>query len=169
MNQKQSIYLGAMWWVPLILVLLGIDLASKLYAQQQAWYSLSVIPELLSLQLTFNSGIAFGFFSDSQAWFKSVLIAGSLFAVGYFFYWLLKDGKDKIVGFSLSLLIAGAMGNLFERITVGVVTDFLHLHIYSYSLFIFNLADFYISIGFIMLIFHQVFMDRSEDKERAHL
>ena len=61
--------------------------------------------------------------------------------------------KNKI---SLSLIASGAIGNVLDRINDGSVTDFLHLEIYNYSLFVFNLADAFITIGAILIIYFEI-------------
>ena len=56
---------------------------------------------------------------------------------------------------ALSFITGGAIGNVLDRINDGSVTDFLHLKIYNYSLFIFNLADAFITIGAILIIYFE--------------
>ena len=56
---------------------------------------------------------------------------------------------------ALSFIVSGAIGNVLDRINDGSVTDFLHLKIYNYSLFVFNLADAFITIGAILIIYFE--------------
>ena len=56
---------------------------------------------------------------------------------------------------ALSFIVSGAIGNVLDRINDGSVTDFLHLKIYNYSLFVFNLADAFITIGAVLIIYFE--------------
>ncbi len=60
--------------------------------------------------------------------------------------------NNKIISLSFTVIIAGAIGNLFDRISRGYVVDFLDFNISSYHWPAFNLADSYISIGFIVIM-----------------
>ena len=57
---------------------------------------------------------------------------------------------------ALSIITAGAFGNILDRINDGQVTDFLHLEILNFSFFIFNLADAFITIGAILIIYFEI-------------
>ena len=56
---------------------------------------------------------------------------------------------------AMSFIVSGAIGNVLDRINDGSVTDFLHLKIYNYSLFVFNLADAFITIGAVLIIYFE--------------
>ena len=56
---------------------------------------------------------------------------------------------------AMSFIVSGAIGNVLDRINDGSVTDFLHLKIYNYSLFVFNLADAFITIGATLIIYFE--------------
>ena len=56
---------------------------------------------------------------------------------------------------AMSFIVSGAIGNVLDRINDGSVTDFLHLKIYNYSLFVFNLADAFITIGAALIIYFE--------------
>ena len=131
-----------------------MDLLTKFLIRNNNIQELVVLEGILTFDLTYNTGIAFGLFSDYTI-FTYVL---SLFV----FIWLIVQIKDideqGIELYSLVLILSGAVGNLGERgwnlITNndGRVTDFVEL------LFIpsFNLADTYISIGIVLLLFSEI-------------
>jgi signal peptidase II len=69
---------------------------------------------------------------------------------------LLVKEKVQIAKFALSLITAGALGNIIDRFIDGKVTDFLHLEFGSLSFFIFNLADAFITLGAILIIYFEL-------------
>ena len=62
----------------------------------------------------------------------------------------------RVSALALSLIIAGALGNIVDRIIDGRVTDFLHLEVADFSFFIFNLADAFITLGAILIIYFEL-------------
>lgn len=94
---------------------------------------------------TRNTGIAFGQFQDRQV----IVIALSLVAIGWIFvYFARSGGRHPLLPVALGLLAGGALSNLFDRITQGYVTDFLHLDNFP----VFNLADTAITVGVVLLL-----------------
>ena len=69
---------------------------------------------------------------------------------------MLVKEKVQIAKFALSLIIAGALGNIIDRFIDGKVTDFLHLEIFNNSFFVFNLADAFITIGAVLIIYFEI-------------
>ena len=76
------------------------------------------------------------------------------------------DEKDDLKKKSILLIIAGALGNFFDRLPYGVVTDFLHFKPFDFSLFIFNFADAYITIGAIIFIFSELILLKSKNESK---
>ena len=70
---------------------------------------------------------------------------------------LLNNENESFKKLALSMITGGALGNIFDRIPDGYVTDFLHLKIYEFSFFIFNPADAFITIGAVTLIYLELF------------
>ncbi|MDD5432203.1 MAG: signal peptidase II [Candidatus Omnitrophica bacterium] len=105
--------------------------------------SIPIINGIFHLSLVHNKGAAFGILKNQVPF----LIATSLFTI-ILFYFALKDNKHKIFYcVSLSLVLAGALGNLIDRVRVGYVIDFLDFRIWP----VFNIADSAITIGAVML------------------
>ena len=71
-----------------------------------------------------------------------------------------KDFKKKI---ALSFITGGAFGNILDRINDGKVTDFLHLKVMDFSFFVFNLADLFITIGAILIIYFEIIYRIKDD------
>ncbi|MDP9147185.1 MAG: signal peptidase II [Acidobacteriota bacterium] len=148
-------------WLWLTLAIVILDRATK------AWFEVSteegwrheVIHHFIYLVHSTNPGIAFSFFADSTSpWLKTILIAGSII-VACILTWLLVAGKTggPMTFAGLALLIAGAAGNVTDRILHGVVTDFLEVWIGSYRWPAFNVADSAITIGAILVILDVLF------------
>jgi len=130
-----------------IFFLIVIDLVSKFLAEENLVYgkAIPLIP-ILDLLLVFNSGIAFSIFDFNNNVFSFGLSIFGLMIVAYL-HSMYKSEESSINRLSLILIIAGALGNIIDRLPDGVVTDFLFFHIGNTSFFIFNFADAFISIG----------------------
>jgi signal peptidase II len=131
----------------IIFFLIVTDLVSKFIAEENLVFgqAIALIP-ILDLLLVFNSGIAFSIFDFNNNLFSFGLSLFGLIIVGYI-HSLYKSEDSSINRLSLILIIAGALGNILDRLPDGVVTDFLFFHVGNTSFFIFNFADAFISIG----------------------
>ena len=131
----------------LILLLITLDLISKLMAEQYLEFGQSVplIP-ILDFFLVYNSGIAFSILDINNKLLSFGLSILGVLIVGYLNS-LYRVQESSIYQVTFILIISGAMGNILDRLVDGVVTDFLYLHIGNTSFFVFNLADAFISIG----------------------
>ncbi|MBL6822249.1 MAG: signal peptidase II [SAR86 cluster bacterium] len=147
-----------------IFFLIAIDLASKFIAEEQLNFG-QVIPliPILDLLLVFNSGIAFSILDFNNSFLSFGLSLIGLLIVAYL-HSLYKNEESSINRFSLILIISGALGNIFDRLPDGVVTDFLFFHLGETPFFIFNFADAYITIGavlFFLMEFKKFLQNRS--------
>jgi signal peptidase II len=141
----------------LILFLAGLDQAVKAVIARTVdlYENLTVIPGFFNLTRIHNRGAIFGAFNHmgNQTVF-AVLTAASLLALGLVIYYFFKTPpSDRLAKISLSLILAGALGNLVDRITRGYVIDFLDFHIRGAHWPFFNVADSCISIGAVLMIF----------------
>ena len=130
-----------------ILLLITLDLISKLIAEQYLEFGQSVplIP-ILDFFLVYNSGIAFSILDINNKLLSFGISILGVLIVGYLNS-LYRVQESSIYQVTFILIISGAMGNILDRLVDGVVTDFLYLHIGNTSFFVFNLADAFISIG----------------------
>lgn len=147
-----------------IFFLIAIDLASKFIAVEQLNFgqAIPLIP-ILDLLLVFNSGIAFSILDFNNSLLSFGLSLIGLLIVAYL-HSLYKNEESSINRFSLILIISGALGNIFDRLPDGVVTDFLFFHLGETPFFIFNFADAYITIGavlFFLMEFKKFLQNRS--------
>ena len=135
-----------------ILVLVALDIFSKYLAKQflELEEMIPMIPSL-DLLLVFNSGIAFSMLDFDNAFTRYGLSIIGFILVAYL-YSMLRKEEAVINYWALILIIAGALGNLLDRMVDGLVTDFLYFHVDQFSFFIFNLADAFISTGAVIFI-----------------
>ncbi len=105
-----------------------------------------------------NSGIAFGLFGAPPIFFKRILLSSvNIIVFIIVIVMLLKERKiSSITVVGLSLLGAGALGNLRDRLFFGYVTDFIDFHIGMHHYPAFNIADACITIGVLILIVHRI-------------
>tara|TARA_A100001037_G_C14821341_1_gene487838 strand:- start:200 stop:691 length:492 start_codon:yes stop_codon:yes gene_type:complete len=141
----------------LIFLLVVLDLFSKDYAANNFLFaqSYSTFIPFIDFLLIYNSGIAFGIFDGYGNLASNLLLIITIFILIYLIRLLVKE-EVKIAKFALSLIIAGALGNIIDRFIDGKVTDFLHLEFGSFSFFIFNLADAFITLGAILIIYFEL-------------
>ena len=106
--------------------------------------SLPVIPHVLHMTLVHNTGIAFGFFKDQGIVFIIIpVIAIVLLIYNIYYFKSNNEQLTRLYVFAFSLILAGAIGNLIDRITCGYVIDFIDFRIWP----VFNIADSAITIG----------------------
>lgn len=116
--------------------------------------SVTLLP-FLDLIVTNNSGIAFSIFSTSGDFMQLMLILVILCALLFLFNEF-RNSRIPIQKNALIFILAGGVGNFIERVYRGAVTDFLHLRIETFSFFIFNIADLFISVGAVVIIFQWI-------------
>ena len=118
------------------------------------------VTSFLNLNLIWNKGIAFGLFSfDEKNYYNYMSILIVIITIIVFFLMIRSKGKEKI-GFSM--IVGGSLGNLFDRLVYSSVPDFIDMHINNYHWFIFNVADIFITIGVMLLIYSEIYL-----KEKA--
>jgi len=131
-----------------------LDILSKNFIQKKIIYGEQVeITSFLSIVHFQNTGAAFSFLSDQGGWQRYFLIAISLLAVLYI-PWLINQYKKNIlIVIGLLLILGGAIGNLYDRISYGYVIDFIYLHIDEFYWPAFNVADSAISLGVLLFLY----------------
>ena len=107
--------------------------------------------KFLNISLIWNEGIAFGLLSFNEKIIYNLLTIIILIIILIIFFMVLKSyGLKK---YSLLMILGGALGNVYDRIFYGAVPDFIDFHVQNFHWFIFNVADIFITIGVIFMIF----------------
>jgi signal peptidase II len=164
-------------WMAVVVVLL--DQLTKYIATDQLVYQQPV--ELITgfnFTLMHNYGAAFSLFSEHsgwQRWFFSIIAIGV--SIGIVVWIRRLPPEHKLTAISLSLILGGAIGNVWDRLTLGYVIDFVDVYYSAGSCFIgfyklgsechwpaFNIADSAISVGAVLLIFDSIRTARAEHK-----
>ena len=134
-------------------LVLVLDLLTKRWVEAALFYGEQIpLTGFFNLVLTYNAGAAFSFLSDAggwQRWFFSVVAVGASMLI---IYLLRKHATDQLFCLALSLILGGALGNLWDRVTLGHVVDFLDFHVAGYHWPAFNIADSAIFLGAALLI-----------------
>lgn len=113
-----------------------------------------VIPHFFDIVRSQNPGVAFGLFAQSDLRFRSVILIGfSVVAILVLAVLLTRIRRwDRPTGIGVALVFGGALGNVYDRIHTGTVTDFLDFYFRAYHWYTFNLADTAICVGAGLLI-----------------
>lgn len=161
-------------WLWLTLAVVFLDRATKAWIESrpEEYFPHTVIQGFLDIIRSHNPGIAFSFFADSSSSaMRYVLIFGSVVIIGII-AWLLV-GSRHVSAWSaagLALLLAGATGNVTDRMIHGAVTDFLQvwLRFVPFRIFnpwpTFNIADSAVTVGAILIVFDVLFIQRQPAK-----
>lgn len=146
-----------------ILLALLLDQAVKFAVEMWLPFqeAVHVVP-MLALYRTYNYGVAFSMLSGMEGWF---IVTLRLFVSG-FVIWLWRQ-TPKQRGFAhagYAFIIAGAFGNLIDRVLFGYVIDYLLFYTETWSFAVFNLADVFITIGAGLVILDELLLLRRRDR-----
>ena len=138
-----------------------LDLVTKNYAINNLLLNHSItINTFLNFTLAFNYGAAFSFLSDAGGWQRWFFVIFSLIVISFISYILIKDKDSEYIAYSL--VLGGALGNLYDRFLLGYVIDFIEFHYDNFYWPIFNIADIAISIGIILLLYSMFSKDNKK-------
>lgn len=138
----------------IVLFILILDQVTKAWAtaKLQLVDTIELIPNFFRLTYARNRGVAFSLLADSKYEMKWVLAAISTLAAIGVGYYLFRTANNNRLSLALCLLLAGILGNLFDRVRLGEVVDFLDFHWYEkYTWPTFNIADAAICVGAALL------------------
>ncbi|OWQ41677.1 signal peptidase II [Pseudomonas lactis] len=146
---------GRLGWLVLSLLVLVIDQVSKAHFEGslEMFQQIVVIPDYFSWTLAYNTGAAFSFLADGGGWQRWLFAVIAVVVSAVLVVWLKRLGRDDTwLAIALALVLGGALGNLYDRIALGHVIDFILVHWQNRHYFpAFNFADSAITVGAIML------------------
>ncbi|MEC8880202.1 MAG: signal peptidase II [Pseudomonadota bacterium] len=152
MREQQGAQSQLVWlWLTGLMIVL--DQVSKhwVVARFDLYERLEVLP-FFSLTLAYNSGAAFSFLAGAGGWQRWFFAAVAVIAVVLILGWMRKLRDERMQGAALALILGGAVGNLYDRVVLGHVVDFLDFYWGDYHFPAFNIADTAITIGAALII-----------------
>ena len=145
------------------LSIFALDRISKIYVINIAEKFGQVdiyINKFLNIILVWNSGIGFGLLSFEKEFLYNLITLIIILVNFVILYLGIKSNNFK--GFLFFIILGGSLGNLFDRLYYSAVPDFIDINYNGFHWFIFNVADIFISVGIICLIFAELFFNKKE-------
>ncbi len=159
---------SGLFWLWISVLVIALDLITK-FAVVDAMSlgeSIQILP-FFNFTYVHNYGAAFSFLSDAGGWQRWFFTAIGVGAVGLILYWLKQMPKNqKLQGVAFTLILGGAIGNLYDRNVYGYVVDFLHFYYQNWHFPAFNIADIAISCGAGLLIIEILFFSSEQDEAK---
>lgn len=163
MSEKQVLFSRPLPIAAFIVLALIADQLVKYLVELYLPFNQAVhVVPMLALYRTYNYGVAFSMLSGMEGWF----IVGMRLVVVAFVLWLWRrTPKDRFFAhFGYALIIAGALGNLVDRLLFGYVIDYILFYTATWSFAVFNLADTFITIGAGAIILDELLHAKKGDR-----
>jgi signal peptidase II len=154
-------------WLAIAAAVVALDQAAKAIVQAALapGERMPVVP-FVDLVLVFNTGAAFSFLADASGWQRGFFVAVALGASLLIVHFLRRHADERLFCAGLGLILGGAIGNLWDRVALGHVVDFVLLHAHGYHFPAFNVADSAITVGAALLVWDGLFGRRKAHGER---
>lgn len=156
--------LSTLKWLWLSALVVVLDQAAKHFAVQglELHHALRVLPGF-NLTLVHNTGAAFSFLRDAGGWQRWFFVGMAITVSVILVVWLARLAANRgRLACALCLILGGALGNLWDRINLGYVIDFIDVYAWTWHWPAFNIADSAITMGAIILIADSLWLDRAE-------
>ena len=142
-------------WLPVSAGVIGVDQFTKLLVVRHLhlYENFTVLP-VLNLTLRYNTGAAFSFLASASGWQRWFFLLLGVAVAAAILVWMrrLKSRSQWLLSLSLALILAGALGNVIDRLRLGHVIDFIVAHWHGAEFPAFNVADSSISVGAALLL-----------------
>ncbi|WP_323813034.1 signal peptidase II [Cellvibrio sp. NN19] len=164
-----KIYQKAWFWYVVALIVVALDQASKHAIEAAFEYGETLVfTSFFNFTLAYNTGAAFSFLADAGGWQRWFFAVIALAASVLLSAWIARTAKDKPrEAFALAFILGGAIGNLYDRIVLGHVVDFIVVHYQDNYWPAFNLADSAITLGAAVLIIDMLFSKENSKEKKA--
>ena len=150
----------------IVLVIFLADRISKIYilkiAEVENMVDIYLTP-YLNFYLIWNKGIAFGLLTFDESFVYNVISLIIIITIIVVLVMVIRT--NGVTRYSLISILGGSIGNLFDRIYYSAVPDFIDFHINNFHWFIFNVADIFITLGVICLIYAEIFFKNRKDEK----
>lgn len=142
------------WWFFLSVLVILADQASKYWALSSLTaYQPEPLMPMVNLTLAYNTGAAFSFLSGVGGWHRWFFAVFSMFMSVVLAIWLIRlPSKAVLQCLAVSLILGGAIGNLYDRAMLGHVIDFIDVYYQNHHWPVFNIADSAICLGVFFLL-----------------
>ena len=142
-------------FLPVSVAVIALDQFTKLLVVRHfnTFGVLHVLP-VLDITLRYNTGAAFSSLAGASGWQRWLFIVLALAVAAAILIWMrrLKSGAQWLLSLSLALILAGALGNVIDRLRLGHVIDFVVVHWHHAQFPAFNIADSSITVGAVLLL-----------------
>ena len=157
---------GIVWlWISALVLVLD-QWTKALASSHLELYVPNKITSFFNLTLMHNKGVAFSFLANQSGWQRYFIAIVASLIVIWLLYWLYKNSSKLILqNTALVLVVGGALGNIWDRVALGYVVDFIEVHYRNYYWPAFNVADSAITLGAILLIV-DAFKNKDEKEQR---
>lgn len=155
----------SVWALALVTAVFVVDQAHK-------WWMLEIygiierapvrITSFFNLVFVKNTGISYGMLAQDGHGGQWTLAALALATSLALWIWTTRPGQSRLLVASLALIIGGALGNAMDRVLIGGVADFFHLHAFGWSWYVFNIADIAIVAGVAGLLYESFVPNRKD-------
>ena len=159
MNKRLILFFG------IVVGVIGLDLITKELAVRYLSdiERIIIIPNYFDFTLVWNRGAAFGIFGQAPEYIRKLILIGAssvaaILTIAYAYFKNTRLSTFELV--ALALIAGGAIGNLYDRIFIGKVRDFIDVHIHSYHWPAFNIADSAITVGIGLFIIYELFFKK---------
>lgn len=143
-------------YIALLISLIGLDQVTKLWALKNLSHSPRALFAGCNLVLAFNRGVSFGWLSFSDSGKYGLLITCiALIIIGLLWYTYRAYRRGVVIVAEVCIL-SGALSNLYDRIALGAVVDFIDLHVGSWHWYTFNIADMLLVGGAFLLVIRTI-------------
>lgn len=151
MSQKKPVLIQ--YWLLVVLAVV-LDQITKVAVLKHFQFAerLNIIPGFFDLTLLYNTGAAFSFLADAGGWQKYFFLALAVVICGWLARAIHKDEFGTLGKWGAAMIIGGAIGNVLDRLQHGHVVDFLLFYINNWYYPAFNVADSFICVGAILLV-----------------
>ena len=146
-------------WYGLALLVVVLDQYTKGLAESALEYGRPVeVFSWFNLTLQYNKGAAFSFLSDAGGWQRYFFSVVAVVISAVLVVWLYRmPRQQRLLALALALILGGALDNVWDRLVLGHVVDFISVHYGGYYFPAFNIADSAISVGAALMIFDSLF------------
>ena len=149
-------------WFTLILIVILADQLTKAWVLASFRYGERLpVTDFFNLVLVMNSGAAFSFLASASGWQRWFFVGLALAVSVWLSVMIYRHAGQRLIPAGCALVMGGALGNVIDRLRFGAVVDFLDFHLAGWHWPAFNVADSAITVGVILLLWHEFFHRKS--------